>query len=431
MIFTELQPKYSVLDLGFDKLLTKTLLGLQGDLNVPPELKNVFTEGVAPKTIISGELISSLEQQTGAIFSGKTLFDNSQTGYRLGVDAGTSKLYIGTNADYFNFDGTNVVISGSIAAGAIDIGGADATSFHVDSDGNMWLGAATYDIATNPLAVSNAGVIRAVSGTIGGWSIGATTFTAGSGSSTVGLDSGGVNPAIYAGGATPGTAPFRVAVTGGLTITSSAGAVSIDAPNSSWLKFTAETGDTTILNIDRNIASATKPVVSIGSTNETSGQNILNLVKGAGTGQALNITSSGTRDALEINASSTDSLSIALEVNHSGDGKGLRINLSKAANASPALDIVNSGSGEGLKINNDYASNADPVIALTQGGTGNLIEDTNLGFYVEKSGITKINYGTVAPSLNANGEMAIAVVGGVNRIYFYAGGAVHYIDATA
>jgi len=73
----------------------------------------------------------------------------------------------------------NITISGGISASTIDIGGADATSFHVDIDGNMWLGAATFNIATNPFAVSNAGVLRAVSGTIGGWTLATDRLYAG------------------------------------------------------------------------------------------------------------------------------------------------------------------------------------------------------------------------------------------------------------
>lgn len=61
------------------------------------------------------------------------------------------------------------------------------------------------------------GEITAGSGAIGGWTIGSTALTAGTGSTTVGLDSGGTNPAIYAGSATPGSAPFRVTQAGELT----------------------------------------------------------------------------------------------------------------------------------------------------------------------------------------------------------------------
>jgi hypothetical protein len=62
--------------------------------------------------------------------------------------------------------------------------------------------------------------ITATLGTIGGWTIGATSLTAGAGANTVGLDSGGTNPAFYAGSATPGSAPFRVTQAGVLTSTS-------------------------------------------------------------------------------------------------------------------------------------------------------------------------------------------------------------------
>ena len=41
----------------------------------------------------------------------------------------------------------------NISGGTIDIGGSDSTSFHVDTDGNMWLGASTY--ASAPFKVSN------------------------------------------------------------------------------------------------------------------------------------------------------------------------------------------------------------------------------------------------------------------------------------
>lgn len=63
------------------------------------------------------------------------------------------------------------------------------------------------------------GTVTTTAGTIGGWTLGANALTAGSGATTVGLDSGGTNPAIYAGSATPGSAPFRVTQAGALTAT--------------------------------------------------------------------------------------------------------------------------------------------------------------------------------------------------------------------
>src|SRR3989304_7148386 len=103
------QEQYSVLDLGFDKSLTKSLLSQQGNIDISPEMINAFTSGTTPRSLLSGELISSIEQQAGVIFSGKSVFDNTQNGYRLGFDTDdVVKFYIGTPTDYFNFDGTNI-----------------------------------------------------------------------------------------------------------------------------------------------------------------------------------------------------------------------------------------------------------------------------------------------------------------------------------
>jgi hypothetical protein len=71
----------------------------------------------------------------------------------------------------------NASFAGNLAAGTIDIGGADTTSFHVNAAGEMWLGAAASSGA--PFRVASSGSMAATSGSIGGWSIGATTLTGG------------------------------------------------------------------------------------------------------------------------------------------------------------------------------------------------------------------------------------------------------------
>ena len=68
------------------------------------------------------------------------------------------------------------IFRGVLSAATIDIGGSDDSSFHIDITGNLWLGAANFNIATNPFVVSSAGVLRAGSGTIGGWTLGASTL---------------------------------------------------------------------------------------------------------------------------------------------------------------------------------------------------------------------------------------------------------------
>lgn len=92
----------------------------------------------------------------------------------------------------------------TMSAGDLMIGNASAYVFWDDS-------AATLSVS---------GTVTATTGAIGGWTLGATSLTAGAGATRVGVDSGGTNPAFYAGSATPASAPFRVTNAGALTATS-------------------------------------------------------------------------------------------------------------------------------------------------------------------------------------------------------------------
>jgi hypothetical protein len=111
--------------------------------------------------------------------------------------------------------------SGSSAVGVLSSG---AYAFHA---GNTTPG-------LSPFRVTMAGELVSVSGEIGGWTLGSTSLTAGSGSTRVGLDSGGTNPAIYAGSATPGSAPFRVTNAGALTATNATITGAITATSGSF-----------------------------------------------------------------------------------------------------------------------------------------------------------------------------------------------------
>ena len=129
---------------------------------------------------------------------------------------------------------TNATVSGSVTAtdGSVggwtinstylakDTGTASTSAGLAPSDYPFYAGATYANRASAPFRVTPAGALTSTSGAIGGWTLGATSLTSGSGASTVGLDSGGTNPAIYAGSATPGSAPFRVTKAGALTATS-------------------------------------------------------------------------------------------------------------------------------------------------------------------------------------------------------------------
>jgi hypothetical protein len=139
-----------------DEIL-QSIVNLQNQIN---ELSAQIGNGNFSNTVLQNK---NVIQQSGAMRSPD--FVTGSAGWSINADGSVE----------FN-DGT---FRGALAASTIDIGGADATSFHVDADGNLWSGAATYNLTTNPFAVSNAGVIRVVSGTIGGTTISSTALTGG------------------------------------------------------------------------------------------------------------------------------------------------------------------------------------------------------------------------------------------------------------
>jgi hypothetical protein len=69
----------------------------------------------------------------------------------------------------------------------LDIGGDDASSFHVDNNGNMWLGAGILNYSTAPFRVSNTGALVATNANVTG------TINASGGTITGYLTSGGVD----------------------------------------------------------------------------------------------------------------------------------------------------------------------------------------------------------------------------------------------
>jgi len=127
---------------------------------------------------------------------------------RLGKLTGISDTDFGGALSGYGLYSQNVYLKGAIYA----------TSGQFS--GTVYASAGSFTGAVTATSGSFTGSLTSSSGTIGGWTLGASALTAGSGANTVGLDSGGTNPAFYAGSATPGSAPFRVTKTGDLTATS-------------------------------------------------------------------------------------------------------------------------------------------------------------------------------------------------------------------
>jgi hypothetical protein len=149
----------------------------------------------------------------GNIKAGQSAY-NVGTGFWLGLDEGVPKLSLGVSTgNNLTWDGDSLDITGTLTATSGTIGGftigatsITATNLTLDSGGQrislgssndivildaddatyrIWAGNAT--AASAPFSVTKAGAISATSGTIGGFTLGATTIVGGS----VTLDSTG------------------------------------------------------------------------------------------------------------------------------------------------------------------------------------------------------------------------------------------------
>jgi hypothetical protein len=69
------------------------------------------------------------------------------------------KFRVGGLNNYIYWDGNTLTVAGNVAAGTIDIGGFDNTSFHVDASGQVWSGSGSF--STAPLKIYSTGVLRA------------------------------------------------------------------------------------------------------------------------------------------------------------------------------------------------------------------------------------------------------------------------------
>src|SRR3990167_2230788 len=118
MIFDNSQPEYSVLDLGYNKSLTKNLLS-SNLIETTPELANIFTSGVAPKNLLAGQLLEFFDTGQAGVsglgtlgtdirfWAGSTFEDRATAPFRVDQDG--------------NLTASTVVLSGDIIANNITI----------------------------------------------------------------------------------------------------------------------------------------------------------------------------------------------------------------------------------------------------------------------------------------------------------------------
>ena len=143
-------------------------------------------------------------QKNGKIVMAGDGFDGSgnMTNAKLTLDGTATNSNAMINSDNFklNYDGSAVL-------GKLNIGSNGSIASSDNSFSISEAGAATF-----------AGTLSAPSGSIGGFVIGQSDLTAGTGTTSVGVSTGSTS--FFAGSATPTEAPFRVTNEGTLTSTS-------------------------------------------------------------------------------------------------------------------------------------------------------------------------------------------------------------------
>jgi len=167
---------------GYDQFLYKD--GLLNYSNIGAEssssVGNPITDSISPGLLLSGSTDATVTWDAGSIRSGKAKYDNTETGYIIGVDESDSlvKFYIGNTTSYLNWTGTGLTIAGTLIASSIHIPDEDTTanSFHVDTTGAGWVGATETNRATAPMRWTAAGILTAAGAIISGvFTVGATS----------------------------------------------------------------------------------------------------------------------------------------------------------------------------------------------------------------------------------------------------------------
>ena len=104
-ILTSSDPKYNVLDLGFDRSLVKINKPDNVDIVFTPEMRSSFSEGIVPKTITSGKVpaildVNGLLTVGGIIYSKQYVYTNFESadgwtgGANLDARLGGSAIHV-------------------------------------------------------------------------------------------------------------------------------------------------------------------------------------------------------------------------------------------------------------------------------------------------------------------------------------------------
>jgi hypothetical protein len=146
---------------------------------------NVTVDKLPASEIKTGVLAADASITAGASSGARVVMSGAASPFIIyGTDGSTKLLeFIGGST------GTLAITGSSTFSGNLSVGSGNSI-FKAEPATGMWLGNATESSA--PFSVSNNGVIRATSGTIGGWYLGSSTLQNASSSPTIRLNTSGI-----------------------------------------------------------------------------------------------------------------------------------------------------------------------------------------------------------------------------------------------
>lgn len=379
----------------------------------------VLIDAVSGNIDLSGAAVNVKADSTVAVTSGKKL--TFTTG-------GT--VIIGNNASPFTVgsDGTGTSSRAYIYNGKTSKNDTSHAGIYLGTDGiivgkNLVNGVGGYFQALPDGTVKMTGEITASGGKIANWTISTNRLYSGSGSTYVGLDSGtsGVDYAIWAGNATPGSANFRVTRAGAVTLGSATilgGSITIKSGKTTNFNVSS---DGTLTAIKGTIANWTLGSNYLGSGSTKGGSQV-----GIASGSGSNVVfwAGHTVTSTDMTVSTFYVTASGYLYSTSGRMGGWYIGSDYIGNASTrATSTVGMYSGTGTSFWAGGTTAAGPVFSVTNSGYMTTTS-AKIGNWTLSGGTlsrTVENTGTVTLggdyAINVNGKFTVGYDGYMTSTY--------------
>jgi hypothetical protein len=169
----------------FIKLRTINAIGTETSTAIASSPTSVTVDKLPASEIKTGILAADASITAGASSGARVVMSGASSPFIIYGTDGTTKLleFIGGST------GTLAITGSSTFSGNLSVGSGNSI-FKAEPATGMWLGNATESSA--PFSVSNNGVIRATSGTIGGWHLGSAVLQNASSNPTIRLSTSGI-----------------------------------------------------------------------------------------------------------------------------------------------------------------------------------------------------------------------------------------------